>query len=157
MAAPRPSSTLERAIQRMVEAREPAERAQVLLQAVRGAFGAHAAALCRPRHDGSWAHYALLGEAQALPPLDQVAAVVDGSLPRYLPPERAVFVASAELALVLGGIVEDVKVDGIDALLLVYATMSAQDRGPAGLEEVRRPLPPAWSPGDVLDLDGEFG
>ena len=55
----RPSPVLGRAVELLVEASDPAQRARILLRAVQAAFGAHAVALCRPRADGGWARIAL--------------------------------------------------------------------------------------------------
>jgi hypothetical protein len=143
MAPPRPSPVLGRAAELLVEVSDPARRARILLRAVQAAFGARAAALCRPRADGTWARIALVGDAGELPSLEQVAAVAAGELQRYLPPRRAVIVAGAELALALSGIEQDeASEDGLEALLGVYAVVAAVDPGAPGLEEVEGPLPP---------------
>jgi hypothetical protein len=163
MAPSRPSPVLGRAVELLLEVSDPAQRARILLQAVQALYGAHSAALCRPRADGSWARIALLGEAEALPSLEQVAAVAAGALPRHLPPHRAVFVAGEDLALALCGIEQDDAAgDGLEALLCVYAAIAAVDPGSGGLEEVESPLPPPagrWEvPGTALgeapDPDG---
>ena len=155
MAPSRPRPALGRAAELLIETRDPAERARILLAAVHAAFGAHASALCRPRADGSWARVAVAGEPEALPSLEQVAAVAAGELPRHLPPQRAVFVAAEGLALALAGVEEDARhQDDLDALLLVYAAAAACDAGPAGLEEVPSALPP---PRPDEDPDDDLG
>ena len=143
MPPPRPSPLLSRAVELLVDVSDPARRARILLGAVQAAFGAHAAALCRPRADGSWARIALLGEAADLPSLEQVAVVAAGALGRYLPPRRAVFVAGEDLALALCGVEQDESSeDGLGALFAVYAALAAADPGAMGLEEVEGPVPP---------------
>lgn len=158
MPPPRPSPALCRAVQLLVEVSDPARRARILLGAVQAAFGAHAAALCRPRADGTWARIALLGEAVDLPSLDQVAAVASGALGRYLPPRRAVFVAEEDLAMALGGVEQDEAFeDGLAALLAVYAALAAADPGARGLEEVEGPVPPPAARWPAPDPDPELG
>jgi len=155
MSPSRPRPAVGRAIELLIETRDPWERAQVLLAAALAAFGAEAAALCRPRADGSWARVAVAGEAAALPSLEQVAAVAAGLLPRHLPPQRAVHVAGEDLALALAGVDQDARdQDDLEALLLVYAAAAAHDAGPGGLEEVRGPLPPPRRKPEGEDADG---
>ena len=101
---------------------------------------ADAAALLRRRPDGEFLFVVRRGEESSLPLLSQVEAVVDGALPRNLPHRRLVVDAGAGLALALGGVeTDDPAVDGIEALLVVYAAIAAIEPGPAGLEEVAAP------------------
>ncbi|MEM7310640.1 MAG: hypothetical protein AAF682_28455 [Planctomycetota bacterium] len=124
----------------LLEARSAAVRGRCLVELVLSGGVASAAALCRRGSDGVWRRLVAAGPDDALPTLAQIEAAVAGDLPRALPPGRLVVPASDDLALGLGGADPDAEaLDGVEALLLVYAAASEADAGADGLDEVQPP------------------